>query len=194
MISSWHGIIPLYYWPFVKGIHRSPVDSHHKRPVMQTFDDYFHISWTNKLSCWWFEILLMSTMVSQITSLTIVYSTIYSGTDERKHQSSVSQAFVRGIHWWPVNSPHKDPVTWKIFSFDDVIMPWWLLMWCCSNALSKWWHFHFRASHNKDAQGPHFFRFCSGQASIDFIHTLQGYFIGIGAIFASMWCLQAPVI
>ena len=44
----------------------------------------------------------MSMMVSQITNLTIVYSTIYSGADQRKHQSSASLAFVRVIHWWPV--------------------------------------------------------------------------------------------
>ena len=52
----------------------------------------------------------------------IVYSTVYSGTDQRKDQSSVSLAFVRGIHWWPVNSPHKGPVMQKMFPFDDVIM------------------------------------------------------------------------
>ena len=38
----------------------------------------------------------MGTIASQITSLTIVYSTVYSGADQRKHQSSVSLAFVRG--------------------------------------------------------------------------------------------------
>ena len=64
----------------------------------------------------------MSLMASQITSLTIVYSTVYSGTDQRKHQSSASLAFVRGIHWGPVNSTHKWPVTRKMFPFDDVIM------------------------------------------------------------------------
>ena len=64
----------------------------------------------------------MNTMVSQITSLTIVYSAIYSGTDQRKHQSSASLVFVRGIHRSPVNSPHKGPVTRKMFPFDDVIM------------------------------------------------------------------------
>ena len=64
----------------------------------------------------------MSTIASQITSLVIVYSTIYSGADQRKHQSSASLAFVRAIHGWPVNSPHKGPVTRKIFPFDDVIM------------------------------------------------------------------------
>ena len=64
----------------------------------------------------------MSTMVSQITTLTIVYSTIYSGTDQRKQQAFTSLAFVRGIHWWQVNFLHKEPVTGKIFPFDDVIM------------------------------------------------------------------------
>ena len=58
----------------------------------------------------------MSTTASQITSLTIVYSTLYSGADQRKHQSSASLALVRGNHRWPVNSPHKGPVT-----CDDVI-------------------------------------------------------------------------
>ena len=63
----------------------------------------------------------MGTMAYQITSLTIVYSTVYSGADQRKHQSSASLAFVWGIHRWPVNSPHKGPVTRKMFPFDDVI-------------------------------------------------------------------------
>ena len=65
---------------------------------------------------------IMSAMSSQITSLTIVYSTVYSGADQRKHQSSVSLAFVQGIHRRPVNSPHKWPTTRKMFPFDDVIM------------------------------------------------------------------------
>ena len=64
----------------------------------------------------------MAAMASQITSLTIVYSTVYSGADQSKHQSSASLAFVWGIHRGPVNSPHKWPVTRKMFPFDDVIM------------------------------------------------------------------------
>ena len=64
----------------------------------------------------------MSKIASQIISLTIVYSTVYSGPDQTKHQSSASLAFVRGIHRGPVNSPHKWPVTRKMFPFDDVIM------------------------------------------------------------------------
>ena len=64
----------------------------------------------------------MRVIASQITSLTIVYSTVYSGADQRKHQNSASLAFVRVIHRGPVNSPHKWPVTRKMFPFDDVIM------------------------------------------------------------------------
>ena len=63
----------------------------------------------------------MSAIASQITSLTIVYLTVYSDSDQRQHQSSASLAFVRGIHRGPVNSPHKWPVTRKMFPFDDVI-------------------------------------------------------------------------
>ena len=64
----------------------------------------------------------MSMMASQITTLTIVYSTVYSGADQREHQSFVSLAFVQGIQGWPVDSSHKGTVTWKMFPFDDVVM------------------------------------------------------------------------
>ena len=66
--------------------------------------------------------VIIGAMAFQIASLTIVYSTIYSGADQRKYQSSASLAFVRGIHRWSVNSPHKEPVTRKMFPSDDVIM------------------------------------------------------------------------
>ena len=77
-----------------------------------------------------YDDVTMSLMVSQITSLTIVCSTVNSAADQRKHQSSASLAFVRGIHRGPANSPHKWPVTRKMFPFDDVIMvqPHWLYM------------------------------------------------------------------
>ena len=65
---------------------------------------------------------IMSAIASQITSLTIVCSAVYPHADQGKHQSSASLAFVRGIHRRPVNSPHKGPVTRKMFPFDDVIM------------------------------------------------------------------------
>ena len=66
--------------------------------------------------------VIIDPMASQITSLTIVYSAVYSGADQRKYQNSASLAFVRGIYRGPVNSPHKWPVTRKMFPFDDVIM------------------------------------------------------------------------
>ena len=82
-------------------------------------------------ACWWwccccwlphYGDVTMGAIASQITSLTIVYSIVYSDADQRKHQSSASLAFVQGIHRGPVNSPHKWPVTRKMFPFDDVIM------------------------------------------------------------------------
>ena len=66
--------------------------------------------------------VIMGAITSQITSLTIVYSTVYSDADQRRHQSSASLAFVWGIHRGLVNSPHKWPVTRKMFPFDDVII------------------------------------------------------------------------
>ena len=64
----------------------------------------------------------MGAMASQIISLTSVNSTVYSCEDQRKHRSPASLAFVRGIHQWPVNSPHIWPVTRKMFLSDDVTM------------------------------------------------------------------------
>ena len=66
--------------------------------------------------------VIMGVIEFQITSLTSVYSIVYSGVDQRKHQSSASLAFVWGIHLGPVNSLRKWPITRKMFPFDDVIM------------------------------------------------------------------------
>ena len=75
---------------------------------------------SNKTPHW--SDVIMSSMAPQITSVSIACWTVCSGADQRKHQSSASPAFVRGIHRWPVDSPHKGPVTWKMFPFDDVTM------------------------------------------------------------------------
>ena len=99
--------------------------------------------------------VIMNTMASQITSLTIVYSTVYSRADKRKHQSSASLAFVRGIHWWPLNSPHKGPVTQKCshlmtsllmrlhiteFHFKSVLIDWICscVLWFATTKRSLW--------------------------------------------------------
>ena len=79
--------------------------------------------WVNKHVLMYYNDVIMGAMASQITSLSLfVYLIVYSGAYQRKHQTSASLAFVRGIHRWPVDSPLKGPVTWKMFPFDDVIM------------------------------------------------------------------------
>ena len=70
----------------------------------------------------------MSAMASQITGISMVCWTVCSGTDQRKHQRSASLPYVRGIQQWPMNSPHKWPVTRKMFPFDDVIMGYWQML------------------------------------------------------------------
>ena len=77
--------------------------------------------------------VIMSTITSQIPSIPMVYSTIYWGVDQRKHQSSASLAFVWGIHRWPVNYPHKGPVTRKMLPFGVVIMG------CSKQVLAIFW-------------------------------------------------------
>ena len=92
----------------------------------------------------------MGAMASQITSLTIVYSSVYSAADQRKHQSSASLAFVRWIYWGPVKSPHKWPVTRKCFhmmtslcSMDAVVESIFRVTECtCLNPSPVWmWYF-----------------------------------------------------
>ena len=54
--------------------------------------------------------VIMETMASQITNLPIVYSTVYSGADQRKHQCSASLAFVRGIHRISMKFVSRGPI------------------------------------------------------------------------------------
>ena len=61
-------------------------------------------------------------LIGLSVTLNLSITTVYSDADQRRHQSSASLVFVRGIHQRPVNSPHKWPVTRKMFPFDDVIM------------------------------------------------------------------------
>ena len=67
--------------------------------------------------------IIMSAMAFQTTGVSIVCTTVCSGADQRKHQSSASLAFVRGINRCSVDSHHKGPVTRKMFLFGDVIIP-----------------------------------------------------------------------
>ena len=95
----------------MRGHHLLPVDSPHKDAGSISTSLYHH------------EVPRQGGLFQNVaTSLTV--EAVYSGADQRKHQSSASLAFVRGIHRWPVNSSHKCPVTRKMFPLDDVIMRW----------------------------------------------------------------------
>ena len=66
--------------------------------------------------------VIMSTMASQITSLTVVYSTVLFRHRSKKTSKLCVTGLCEGNSPWPVNSPHKGPVTRKMFPFHDVIM------------------------------------------------------------------------
>ena len=66
---------------------------------------YCNIGGSTVIGCSHYNAVIMGAMASEITSLAIVYSVVYLGTDQRKHQSSASLAPVRGIQRWPVKIP-----------------------------------------------------------------------------------------
>ena len=112
------------WWHVFISIHAVCWRAIFKQPTMAC-NDRITIRYTvqgNYHICIHYSDVIIGTMASQITSLAIVYSSVYSGADQRKRQSSASLTFVRGIHRWPVNYPHKWPVTRKMFPFDGVII------------------------------------------------------------------------
>ena len=94
---------------------------------MQTIWDQFELDWwDDPISNMTVSLLtnygddgIMSAMASEITGVVIVFTTVGSGAYEKASRLCV---FVRGIHRWPVNSPHKRPITQKMFPLDDYIM------------------------------------------------------------------------
>ena len=131
-------IIKLLEWRSLWWLHNTWKSMHgyaqftanHFNCSMQLFSKLF-ITQLTKICIWISSVVLriihyddviMGAIASLITNLTIVYSTVYSDAEQRKHQSSAPLAFVWGIHRGPVKSPHKWPVTRKMFRFDDVIM------------------------------------------------------------------------
>ena len=96
--------------------HDNVADLGHRYSIIRLFEEQRTICHRH------YNDVIMSAMASRITSVSIVCSRVGSGGDSKKHKSSASLAFVRGIHRWPVKSPHKRPVTRKMFPFDNVIM------------------------------------------------------------------------
>ena len=126
--TSWVGSAPVHRNVCPRQIWENPWDV--LRATEELRRHSCAICWTNSQTCHdagryglsHYNNVIMSAMASQITDVSIVCSAVGSGTDQRKHQSSASLAFVRGIHRWPGNSPHIRPVTRKMFPFDDVII------------------------------------------------------------------------
>ena len=102
-------IMCLFYWKHCR-TSENQLCRHwwHNNNIGAAIDDKFHYS-----------DVIMGAMASQIIGVSIICSAVCS---ERKHQSSASLAFVRGIHRSPVDSPHKGPVSRKMSPFYDVIM------------------------------------------------------------------------
>ena len=113
----------LYTW--LKQCCDVPTDFTHAHPsslVSPTHCQSYDCANASETTLKHYSDVIISAMASQITGASIVYKTDCSGTDRSKHQSSASLAFAWGIHWWPVNSPHKGPITRTIFQLYDVIM------------------------------------------------------------------------
>ena len=118
LVFSW------YIWDLSLGLNHQPLQSQGLyRYVILLIHSHVSSSYncqhdgTAKMHC---SDVIMSATASQITRPSIVCITVCSY--QRRYQSSASLAFVMGIHRWPVYSPHKGPVTQKMFPFDDIIM------------------------------------------------------------------------
>ena len=137
--------------------------------------------------------IIISAIASQITSLTIVYSTVYSGTDHRQHLLSASLAFVRGIHQWPVNSPQKGPVTQKMFPFDGVIMSTQknpkISYFMNAQCLAPYWYFVMSAN-----ESHHNFIRLRDTSNINFIRLRDTSNINLISLDIIFWCVLSILI
>ena len=74
-------------------------------------------------SCTHYIDVIMRAMASQITGVTIVYvAFIHAQIKENIKARRYWPLFVRWIHRWAINYSHKEPLTRKMFPFDNVIM------------------------------------------------------------------------
>ena len=103
--------------------------------------------------------------------VSIVYWSVWSGADQRKHQSPASLAFVRGIHRSPMDSPKKGQVTQKCFHL--------ITSSCCAR---------YRFSHSKfmmTSSNGNIFR-VTGHLSVEF--TGRRWILRTNASDAELWC------
>ena len=115
--------------------------------------------------------VIIGAMAHKITIVSIVCPTVCSDADQIKHQSSASLAFVRGIHRWSVDYPHKWQVNRKMFPFDDVIVQWFLSFFfnifnihlniIPVGPIDDMWSHHLSASCLKKARASNIFTFTS---------------------------------
>ena len=87
-------------------------------PILRQLPNFYY---NNEFVLYHTDVMISAT-APQIIGVLVVCSAVCSGANQQEYQRPTSLAFVRGIHRWPVNSPHKGPVTWKRFPFDDVTM------------------------------------------------------------------------
>ena len=137
------------------------------------------VIWNTKQSTLHYDDVIMTMLASQITSLTVVYSIVYSGVNQRKHQSSASLAFVQEIHRGPVNFPHKWPVTRKMFPFDDVVMK---IMWIFHGMLC----FYYNNTNCRAVQSSDRWQMGS--------HNLIELMYIIHTALSSKWVLKGPIL
>ena len=105
-----------------------------------------------------YDDVTMSAMASQITSLAIVYSAVYSDPDQRIHQSSASLAFVQGIHrdrWIPrtmVSNAENVSIWWchHVVSFAYVRITWFELTYRYNFIQNKLRWFDFQSRSGQD--------------------------------------------
>ena len=78
------------------------------------------VAWSSKP--WPLQCCHISITMSQITGNLTVCSEVFQSNNKGCIKAPHHWPFVKGIHWWPVDSPHKGPVMWKVFSYHDINM------------------------------------------------------------------------
>ena len=118
-----HFIMAVINYPELKLIHVYKRGPGNHNPTATKESTAQPCAYFNRYTCHYTDVI-MRAMAPQITSLTIIYSTAYSGADQRKHQSSASLAFVRGIPPQRASNAENVPIWWRRHH-----VLWWPPMW-----------------------------------------------------------------